>query len=78
MTSAFHNYGGMCSRFRAHLIVDRPEILFLPAYVTHRGWTGVRLDLDLEFEELADLLDDAYRPIAPPRFAQLFDESLTQ
>jgi len=61
--------------FRAFLIEERPEIFFLPAYVAHRGWVGVRLDLDLKFEELADLLDDAYRLIAPPSLVHLFDET---
>jgi hypothetical protein len=51
---------------RAHLIDERPDIFFLPPYVAHRGWIGVRLDLGLEFDELADLLDAAYELIAPP------------
>ena len=63
--------------FRAFLIEERPEIFFLPAYVTHRGWVGVRLDLDLKFDELADLLDDAYRLIAPPSLVQQMDEAQT-
>lgn len=58
---------------RAHLIDERPDIFFLPAYVAHRGWIGVRLDLDLEFEELADLLEDAYRLIAPPALVRELD-----
>jgi predicted DNA-binding protein (MmcQ/YjbR family) len=44
---------------------ERPDVYFLPAYVAHRGWIGVRLDLDLAFEEIADLLDTAYELIAP-------------
>jgi hypothetical protein len=61
--------------FRAYLIEERPEIFFLPAYVAHRGWIGVRLDLELDFDELADLLDDAYRLIAPPALVRLLDDS---
>jgi hypothetical protein len=60
--------------FRAHLIEERPEIFFLPAYVAHRGWIGVRLDLDLQFDELADLVEEAYRLIAPPALVRLLDE----
>ena len=63
--------------FRAFLIEDRAEIFFLPAYVAHRGWVGVRLDLDLKFEELADLLDDAYRLIAPASLVQQMVETQT-
>jgi hypothetical protein len=51
---------------RSNLVQDRPDIFFLPPYVAHRGWIGVRLNLDLEFDELADLLDAAYELIAPP------------
>jgi hypothetical protein len=61
--------------FRAHLMEERPDIFFMPAYVAHRGWIGVRLDLDLEFDVLADLLDDAYRLIAPPALVQELDGS---
>jgi hypothetical protein len=35
----------------------------------------VRLDLDLKFDVLADLLDDAYRLIAPPALVQELDGS---
>jgi hypothetical protein len=51
---------------RSSLVDHRPDIFFLPPYVAHRGWLGVRLDLGLEFDELADLLDTAYELIAPP------------
>lgn len=50
---------------RSALIDERPDVYFLPAYVAHRGWIGVRLDLDLAFDEIADLLDTAYELIAP-------------
>jgi hypothetical protein len=32
------------------------------------------LDLELDFDELADLLDDAYRLIAPPALVRLLDD----
>jgi hypothetical protein len=51
---------------RSSLMVDRPDIFFLPPYVAHRGWIGVRLDLGLNFDELADLLDAAYELLTPP------------
>jgi predicted DNA-binding protein (MmcQ/YjbR family) len=51
---------------RSSLMDKRPDIFFLPAYVAHRVWIGVRLDLGLHFDELADLLDAAYELIAPP------------
>jgi hypothetical protein len=50
---------------RSSLMDGRPDIFFLPPYVAHRGWMGVRLDLGLAFDELADVLDTAYELIAP-------------
>ena len=44
---------------------------FVPPYVGHRGWVGVRLDGDLDWGELAELLEDAYRVVAPARLAAL-------
>ncbi len=40
---------------------------FVPAYVGPRGWVGVRLDRDPDWDEVADLIEDAYRVTAPPR-----------
>jgi hypothetical protein len=53
------------TELRAHLIEERPRQFFLPAYVAHRGWIAVRLDAKLDEPELLDLLDHAYRLIAP-------------
>jgi hypothetical protein len=45
---------------------------FRPPYVGHRGWLGVRLDGKVDWVELTEVLEDAYRTIAPPRLrAQL-------
>jgi hypothetical protein len=49
-----------------------PERFFRPPYVGHRGWIGVRLDGDVDWEEIAELCQDAYRAVAPARLvAQL-------
>ena len=36
-----------------------------PPYVGHRGWLGVRLDRDLEWNEIAGAIEDAYLTVAP-------------
>lgn len=46
---------------------------FRPPYVGHRGWVGVRLDGDLSRGELAELLEEAYRAVAPARLVALLD-----
>src|SRR2546429_265144 len=38
-----------------------PERFFRPPYVGHRGWVGVRLDVSVDWTELAELCTDAYR-----------------
>ena len=42
-----------------------PERFFVPPYVGHRGWLGVRLDRDLAWEEIAGIVEDAYAEVAP-------------
>jgi hypothetical protein len=40
---------------------------FVPPYVGHRGWLGVRLDRGLDWNELAGIAEDAYAEVAPAR-----------
>ena len=48
------------------LLVDAdPERFFVPPYVGHRGWLGVRLDRGIERDELAGIVEDAYCTVAP-------------
>ena len=56
------------------LVSIRPETFFRPPYVGHRGWLGFRLDRDLDLDELADLLTDAYRVVAPKSLAPHVDD----
>jgi hypothetical protein len=39
-----------------------------------RGWIGIRLDRDPDWTEIAELCQDAYRAIAPPRLTALLDD----
>jgi hypothetical protein len=48
-----------------HLVEQEPERFFRPPYVGHRGWLGVRLDVDPDWEEMAAICADAYRQVAP-------------
>jgi hypothetical protein len=53
-----------------------PERFFRPPYVGHRGWVGVRLDVSVDWTEIAELCADAYRTVAPPGLvARLVTES---
>jgi hypothetical protein len=51
------------------LVTEEPERFFVPPYVGHRGWVGVRLDLDVDWDEIAGVVRDAYRMVLPPKAA---------
>ncbi len=53
------------------LLVDGDsERFFVPPYVGHRGWLGVRLDRGLDWNELAGIAEDAYMEVAPAKLAE--------
>jgi hypothetical protein len=49
------------------LVEADPERFFVPPYVGHRGWLGVRLDCGLDWNELAGIAEDAWAEVAPPK-----------
>jgi hypothetical protein len=55
------------------LIQEDGERFFRPPYVGHRGWIGVRLDDGVDWTEIAELCEDAYRTVAPATLVRLLD-----
>jgi hypothetical protein len=55
------------------LVTAAPERYFVPPYVGARGWLGVWLDVPVDWDEIADLVIDAYRMIAPKRLLAELD-----
>lgn len=54
------------------LVGSDPDRFFVPPYVGHRGWLGVWLDVPVEWDEIAELVTDAFRVVAPAKLvAQL-------
>jgi hypothetical protein len=51
---------------QAALVDADPERFFVPAYVGHRGWIGVRLDRGFDRDEIAGIVEDAFAEVAPP------------
>jgi hypothetical protein len=47
------------------LVGADPGRFFVPAYVGHKGWVGVRLDVEQDWEELRELIEESYRMTAP-------------
>lgn len=49
---------------------------FVPPYVGHHGWVGVWLDVAVDWDFVADLIDESYRMTAPKRLCALLDQRL--
>ena len=48
------------------LVEADAERFFVPPYVGHRGWLGMRLDRGLDWDDVAGIAEDAYAQVAPP------------
>ncbi|MCB0991757.1 MAG: MmcQ/YjbR family DNA-binding protein [Acidimicrobiales bacterium] len=59
---------------QADLVEREPQRFFVPRYVGHRGWIGVRLDVDVDWDEIAHIVADAYRIAAPKSLVKLLDD----
>lgn len=57
------------------LVGSEPERFFVPPYVGHHGWVGVWLDVEIDWELIADLVEESYRMTAPKRLTALLDQS---
>ena len=57
------------------LIEENSHRFFRPPYVGARGWIGIDLDRpgELDWNEVAELLTDAYRMVAPKRLIEELD-----
>ena len=59
---------------QAQLAEQEPDRFFVPPYVGHRGWLGVRLDVDVDWGEVAGIIEDSYRQVAPKTLLKVLDE----
>ncbi|TDC48467.1 MmcQ/YjbR family DNA-binding protein [Actinomadura sp. KC345] len=55
------------------LVAEDPERFFVPKYVGSKGWVGANLTVEHDWDEMAELIEDSYRLIAPKRLANLLD-----
>lgn len=56
------------------LVVEtEPDRFFRPPYVGHRGGIGVRLDVEVDWDEIAAVCEDAYRTVAPKTLVDRLD-----
>ena len=59
------------------LVGADPRRFYVPAYVGHKGWVGVRLDVKVDWDEVADMVKDSYVMTAPTRLAALLGPQAT-
>jgi predicted DNA-binding protein (MmcQ/YjbR family) len=52
-----------------------PKRYFRPPYVGPSGWVGVVLDTKPNWALVAELVEEAYRLVAPPKLVRRLDES---
>lgn len=53
------------------LVGADPGRFFVPPYVGHKGWVGMRLDDEPDWDEVGALAKRSYRLVAPKRLAAM-------
>lgn len=48
---------------QADMVATEPDRYFRPPYVGHRGWIGMRLDGDVDWDEVAAVCAEAHRTV---------------
>jgi hypothetical protein len=59
------------------LLQSRPATFFVPPYVGVHGWVGLWLDDHVDWNEVADLVEDSYRLTASKRQLAQLDANRT-
>ena len=49
------------------LVSAEEDRFFRPPYVGHRGWIGVYLDIEVDWQEIEGIVKTAHQTVAPPR-----------
>jgi hypothetical protein len=55
------------------LIDADPGRFFRPPYMGSRGWVALRLDREVDWDDVTELCREAYRTVAPARLVRAFD-----
>jgi len=61
------------SGVQEQMVEAEPERFFRPPYVGRLGWIGLRLDISPDWDEVAGVVDDAYRKVAPKTLVKQLD-----
>ena len=60
------------------LVGADPRRFFVPPYVGHKGWVGMRLDRGVDWREVAVLVERSYRMTAPKKLAAALAEKAAE
>ena len=55
------------------IVGSDPKRFFVPPYVGSKGWIGAYLDVEQDWDELADLIEESYRMTAPKKLVGVLD-----
>ena len=58
------------------LVEQEPDRFFRPPYVGPSGWVGVRLETDVDWDEIELILADSYRKVAPKKLIAALEAQL--
>ena len=56
------------------MVRSDPKRFFVPPYVGPSGWVGVRLDLRPNWQTVSEVIEAAYRLVAPKRLVTSLDQ----
>jgi hypothetical protein len=56
------------------LVSTEPDRFFRPPYVGGRGWVGVRLDGEVDWDEVSGVCEEAFRSVAPKKSIAALDQ----
>ena len=59
---------------RQELVAAAPDRFFAPRF-GGRDWVGMRLDTEPDWDEVGEVITDAYRQVAPKRLSARLDET---
>lgn len=65
--SAPHLWAAAAPGVQEVMVGDDPERFFVPPYVGGRGWVGMLLDPEPDWDEVREVCLDGYRHVAPAR-----------
>ncbi len=55
------------------LVGSAPDRFYVPDYVGSKGWIGVYLDVEQDWDEIAELVEESYRMVAPKMLSRQLD-----